>query len=342
MKASILTEFGEADKLRYQDIETPKIREDEVLVRVRACSLNHLDIWIRKGLRQKVKLPHVLGSDIAGEVEEVGKLVEGFKRGDRVVIAPGLSCGKCEYCLTSRESMCERYSIIGALEWGGYAEYVKVPLVNLIPLPQDKDFVEASAFPLTFLTAWHMLITLANIKPGDFVLVWAAGSGVGSAAIQIAKLFGAKVITTVGSDDKAKKADELLKPDLILNHYKDDIVLNVKKFTNGKGADIVFDSVGKATWKRSLESLARGGTYVNCGVTSGSTSEINLAYVFRKQLKIFGSYMGSKGELLKAFSFYKEGKLKPIIDSVFNLKDAGKAHERMEKSRHFGKIVLIP
>lgn len=340
MKAIVFHEFGGPEKLQYEDVPDSTINETEVLIRVRACALNHLDIWARGGTRgERIPLPHISGSDISGEIVKVGRLVSNHKPGDKVVVAPGISDGICEYCTAGWDSLCENYKIIGYETQGGYAEYVSVPRENILPIPDNLSFEEASSIPLVFLTAWHMLTTRAHLTSGETVLVWGAGSGVGSAAIQVAKLLGAKVVATAGTEEKLDKARKL-GADWVVNHYNQDVPTEVKRFTNGKKANVVFDHVGQATWEKSMRSMAPAGRLVNCGVTSGGKAEIDIRYVFVRQFSLMGSYMGGRGELMKVLSFFEEGKLKPVVDSVFPLKDASAAQTKMEKSEHFGKIVL--
>ena len=340
LKAVVFHEFGGPEKLHYEDATDPIFNETEALIRVRACALNHLDIWARLGTRgERVPMPHISGSDISGEIAKVGKLVTNHEPGQRVVIAPGISDGTCEYCTTGWDSLCENYRIIGYETQGGYAEYVTAPRENILPIPDNLSFEEAASIPLVFLTAWHMLTTRAHLTPGETVLVWGAGSGVGSAAIQIAKLLGARVIATAGSADKLEKARKL-GADFAVNHYSEDVPAEVKRFTNGKKANVVFDHIGQATWEKSMRSMAPGGRLVNCGVTSGGKAEIDIRYVFVRQFSLLGSYMGGRGELLKVLSFFEEGRLGPVVDSIFPLKEASAAQSRMEKSEHFGKIVL--
>ena len=340
MKAVRFHEFGGAEKLQFEEIPDPKIGPAEVLVRVRACALNHLDIWARRGTRsERIPLPHISGSDISGEIAETGKLVNGRPKGEKVLIAPGISCGICDYCSNGWDSLCESYRIIGYETQGGYAEYVAVPGQNILSMPDKLSFGQAAAVPLVFLTAWHMLVTRAHLVPGETVLVWAAGSGVGSAAVQVAKLLGAKVIATVGSDTKREKAEKL-GADFILNHYTQDIPSEIKRVTNGRKVNVVFDHIGEATWEKSMKSMAPAGRLVNCGVTSGGKAETDIRYVFVKQFSLMGSFMGGRGELLKVLSFFEEGKLKPVVDSIFSLAEAANAQEKMEKSEHFGKIIL--
>lgn len=340
MKAIVFHEFGGPEKLHYEDAPDPTIDDNEALIRVRACALNHLDIWARGGTRgERIPLPHISGSDISGEIVKVGRLVSNHKPGDKVVVAPGISDGVCEYCTAGWDSLCENYKIIGYETQGGYADYVSVPRENILPIPHKLSFEEASSIPLVFLTAWHMLTTRAHLTAGETVLVWGAGSGVGSAAIQVAKLLGANVVATAGSTDKLDKALKL-GADWVVNHHSQDVPAEVKRVTNGKKANVVFDHVGQATWEKSMRSMAPAGRLVNCGVTSGGKAEIDIRYIFVRQFSLMGSYMGGRGELMKVLSFFEDGKLKPVVDSVFPLKDAAAAQTRMEKSEHFGKIVL--
>jgi len=340
LKAVRFHENGGPEKLQYEEVPKPVIGETEVLVKVRACALNHLDIWARAGTRkERLPMPHISGSDIAGEVAEVGKLVTGHVAGEKVLVAPGISCGICEYCANGWDSLCTSYKIIGNETQGGYAECVAVPRENILPIPDKLSFEEASSVPLVFLTAWHMLVTRADLKAGETVLVWAAGSGVGSAAIQVAKVLGAKVVATAGSDEKTEKARKL-GADWVINHYTQEVPEEVKRVTNGSKVNVVFDHIGTATWEKSMRSMAPGGRLVNCGVTSGGKAEVDIRYVFVRQFSLLGSYMGGMGELLKVLKFFEDGRLKPVVDSVFPLQDAAKAQERMEKSQHFGKIVL--
>ncbi|HZD13234.1 MAG TPA: zinc-binding dehydrogenase [Candidatus Binatus sp.] len=342
MKAVRFHEPGGLEKLRYEEVPDPLIGDTEVLVHVRACALNHLDIWSRSGSRggDDVPLPHISGGDISGEVVKRGKSAKSLTSDTKVIVAPGISCGMCRYCRSGWDSLCPEFRIIGYQTQGGYAEYVAVPSGNLLPIPDKLSFEEAASVPLVFLTAWHMLRTRAVLKPGENVLVWGAGSGVGIAAIQVAKLLGAdKVISTVGEEEKKDKAKKL-GSDFVLNHHKEDIPAEVKRLTNGEKVNVVFDHVGTATWERSLRSLAPGGRLVNCGVTSGGKAEVDIRYLFVRQFSLLGSYMGGFAELQEVLRFFEDGRLKPVVDSIFPLKDAAKAQERMEKSQQFGKIVL--
>jgi NADPH:quinone reductase-like Zn-dependent oxidoreductase len=283
----------------------------------------------------------VPGSDVAGEIVALGDGVTNFKVGDKVIVNPNLTCGECEWCRMGEDSMCQSFGIFGAKCWGGYAEYAKVPARNLIPMPENLTFEQAAAFPLTFLTAWHMLITRAGLKPGERVLVVAAGSGVGVAAVQIAKLAGAFVIATAGTDEKCEKA-KALGADAVINHSRENIAEKVRELTDGRGVDVVFEHVGPAVFEQCLRSLAKGGRLVTCGATTGPTASFDIRFLFSRQLSIIGSMMGRTSELLTIVRLVGEGKLKPVIDRIFPLAEAAKAHEVLESRNFFGKLVLVP
>jgi NADPH:quinone reductase-like Zn-dependent oxidoreductase len=340
MKAIRIHEFGGPEVLRYEDVPDPKPRKDEVLVRVRACAMNHLDLWVRKGL-PGVKLPHIPGSDIAGEIVELGEYVTGFKPGQRVLIAPMHFCHRCAKCVAGLQNQCPEFSVLGNAVEGGDCELIAVPAVKVIPIPDNLDFTEAASVPLVFLTAWHMLVGRAGIRPGQTVLVLGASSGVGIAAIQIAKLFDARVIATAGDEKKMQKGHEL-GADHVINHYKQKISEEVRKITNKEGCDIVLEHVGAATWDESMKSLKTGGTLVTCGATSGPQVNIELRFLFTRHLSLLGSYMGTMGELHEVLGHVFAGRLKPVVDKVFPMSEARAAHEYMEKSQMFGKIVLQP
>jgi NADPH:quinone reductase-like Zn-dependent oxidoreductase len=339
MKAVRFHQHGGPEVLCYEDAPDPDLAPGEVLVRVRACALNHLDVWARSGLRNvRIPMPHITGSDVAGEV--VSSAAAEMAAGRRVMLQPGISCGRCPACLSGLDNECPRYEVLGYMNHpGGYAEYVKVPVQNLISIPDEIDYAQAAAFPLTFLTAWHMLMTRARLKRGEDVLVLAAGSGVGQAAIQIAFLHGARVFATAGTDDKLERARALGAFEVI-HHHRQDIAEEIKRLTNKRGVDVVIEHVGQATWAKSVRALARGGRLVTCGATTGPDGALNLSALFSKQLSILGSYMGTKGELMRAARFFFAGQLKPVIDRAFPLAEAAAAHRRMEESGQFGKIVL--
>ena len=343
MKAVRFHQHGGIEVLKYEEVEDPKPGRNEAVVRVKACALNHLDIWARNGLPNvRIPLPHISGSDISGTVERVDEEDEILiKKGMDVIVSPGISCGRCEKCLSGRDNQCRSYSIVGYQTDGGYAEFVKVPVKNLLEKPQNLNYVEAASFPLVFLTAYHMLIGKARLEAGEYVLVLGAGSGVGTASIQIAKLYNAYVIATAGDEEKLGKAEKL-GADFTINHYKEDVVDRVRSITGRRGVDVVVEHVGKATWERSIKACATGGRIVTCGATSGPDAVTDLRYIFNREITVYGSYMGSKAELMKVLELFKTGKLKPVVDSVFKLSDAPIAQKRMEESKHFGKIVLQP
>jgi NADPH:quinone reductase-like Zn-dependent oxidoreductase len=342
MKAARIHEHGGPQVLRYEEAAEPQPAPGQVRVRVRACALNHLDLWTRGGLPgRSVPMPHILGSDVAGVIESLGAAVPGLDVGQRVMLQPGTSCGRCHACLSGEDNACRHYSILGAHLPGGYAELVCCPASNVIPLPEGFTFEEAAAFPLVFLTAWHMLVTRARLRMGEDVLVWAAGSGVGMAAIQIAKLLGARVIATAGSHTKGELAREL-GADVALDHHRQDVVAEVRKLTGKKGVEVVIEHVGQATWERSLLSLAARGRLVTCGATTGPNGMTELRHVFAKQLTLMGSYMGGKAELLEVARFFFERRLRSVVHATLPLAEAARAHELMAASAHFGKIVLLP
>lgn len=340
MKAAIIREFGGPQVLQYEEVPDPKIRKDQVLVRVRACAMNHLDIWVRKGL-PGVKLPHILGSDIAGEIAELGEYVTGFTVGQRVLLAPMHFCERCEQCVAGRQNMCRQFTVLGNGVDGGNCELIAVPPVNVIPIPDNLGFENAASVPLVFLTAFHMLTGRASIRPGHTVLVLGANSGVGIAAIQIAKLFGATVIATAGDARKSEKAREL-GADFVVNHYEQKIGDEARRITKNVGVDIVIEHVGLATWSESVKALKPNGTLVTCGATTGYQAGIDLRFLFSKQLNVLGSYMGTMGELHVVLKHVFSGKLKPVVDQTFPLGEIREAHEYLEKSQMFGKVVLKP
>jgi NADPH:quinone reductase-like Zn-dependent oxidoreductase len=342
MKAVIFRQHGGPDVLEYTDVPEPQIRANEVLVEVKACALNHLDIWARRGLPGiDIPLPHILGNDVAGVVKRVGELVTWVKAGDEVMVQPGISCGHCEACLSGNDNFCREYDILGYRRDGGYAEFVAVPGVNIVPKPARLSWEEAAALPLVTVTAWHMLVTRAAVQPGETVLVHAAGSGVGSLAIQVAKLRGARVFTTASSDEKLAHAREL-GADETINYTSSDWPKEVRRLTDRKGVDVVVEHTGAATWPGSIASLKPNGRLVTCGATSGYDAHTDLRQVFYRHLNIFGSFMGSKAELFEAMKFVEQGKIRGVVDRVLPLSEARQAHELLENRAQFGKVVLKP
>ena len=340
MKAVRIHEFGGPEVLKYEDVPDPKPRKDQVLVRVRACALNHLDLWVRQGL-PGVNLPHILGSDIAGEIVEVGEYITDFKAGQRVLLAPMSFCNRCPKCAAGLQNQCRQFTVLGNAVDGGNCELMAVPAVNVIPIPDSLDFNEAASVPLVFVTAWHMLTGRAALRPGQTVLILGANSGVGIAAIQIAKLFHARIITTAGDERKTERAREL-GADFVINHYQQKISQEVRTITKGEGVDIVIEHVGPATWSESVRSLKAGGTLVTCGATTGPKADLDLRFLFSRQLSLLGSYMGTMSELNEVLGHVFAGRLKPVIDHIFPLREIQAAHEYMAKSQMFGKIVLNP
>jgi NADPH:quinone reductase-like Zn-dependent oxidoreductase len=338
MKAVRFHEHGSADVLRYEDAPDPELRAGAAIVRVRACALNHLDLWNRRGIdRVRFRFPHISGADVAGEI--VQSAGEVYPPGQRVMLQPGLSCGLCPACLEGRDNECPRYDVLGSQSDGGYAELIRVPLQNIIPISDAIGFLEAAAFPLTFLTAWHMLMTRAQLRARESVLVLGAGSGVGQAAIQIAAIHGAHVIATAGSDDKLEKARDIGAHEVI-NHTTHDLGDEARRLTDKRGVDVVIEHVGVATWDKSLKALARSGRLVTCGATTGFEARIDLRFLFSRQYSVLGSYMGTKGELLRASQFFLAGKLKPVVDRAFPLAQTADAQRRLEQRQQFGKVVL--
>ncbi len=340
MKAVRIHEHGGIDKLIYEDVPEPKPKANEVLVNVRAVSLNHLDLWIRQGIPGlKIQLPMILGIDAAGVVSEIGSVVANLKAGDRIAVSPGLSCGTCQQCLLGKDNLCREYHLLGEHIDGSDAEYIAIPAANLVPISEKISFEDAAAISAVFLTAWQMLVEKAKVQPGEDVLVLGAGSGVGSAAIQIARLFGARVIATVGSEDKIEKA-KAIGADEVINHSKQNILEEVRRFTGKKGVEVVIEHVGKATWMQSILCAAKGGRIVTCGATTGYDAVTDLRHVFYRQLQILGSTMGSKGSSFEIFKHVEAGRLRPVVDQVLPLKEVRKAHQILEERKQFGKIVM--
>src|SRR3982751_6037843 len=342
MKAVQFKEHGGPEVLQYTEAAAdPGIKASEVLVEVRACALNHLDVWARGGLPGiEIPLPHILGNDVAGVVRDVGQLVTWVRAGDEVMLQPGVSCGHCLECLSGRDNLCREYDMLGYHRNGGYAELVAAPAVNVISKPKNLSWEEAAALPLVTVTAWHMLVTRAAVQPGEDVLIHAAGSGVGSMGIQIARLRGARVIATAGSDEKLAQAKELGADELI-NYSRADWPREVKRLTGRQGVDVVFEHTGAETWPGSISSLKSGGRLVTCGATSGFDARTDLRQVFYRQLSILGSFMGSKAELLAAMKFIESGAIRAVVDQSLPLSEARRAHELIEDRAQFGKIVLL-
>lgn len=342
MKAIAFRKHGGPEVLEMMDLPVPEPKPHEVRVKVMAVALNHLDLWVRKGWPSlKLPLPHVLGSDVAGIVEKLGSEVPPRHLNTHVVINPGLSCGGCERCLSGEDVLCEQYKILGEDVAGGYAQFVCVPYTNLLPKPQRLNFTDAACLPLTFLTASHMLFSRAQLKAGETILIHAAGSGVGSAAVQLAKLVGAKVIATASTAAKLEQARKL-GADHLINYVERDFLVDVKTITSRQMVDVVFEHVGASTWDKSIACLRKGGRLVICGATSGHDVHIDLRTLFYKSISLLGSTMGSKAELFKLLELVQQGKLQPVIDRVMPLERAAEAHALLADRKSFGNVVLTP
>ncbi len=343
MRAVLFRRHGGPEVLEIADVPVPVPGPHEVQVRVSATALNHIDVWMRRGLPAlHLALPHVSGGDVCGTVSALGAGVTGVAEGDRVVLNPGLSCGRCVACLGGRDNFCPDYRMLGEQTWGGQAEYVVVPAANLVPVPRAQvplDDTDLAAVPIAFITAWQMLVDRAQIRQGETVLVLAAGSGVGSAAIQIAKLFGARVLATASTDQKLASA-LALGADEVINHTRSELVTEVKRLTNRRGADIVVEHVGAATFPKSVVSCAKGGRIVTCGATDGFEPVLNLRHVFWRQLSILGSTLASKSRLFEVVALVGAGRLKPVVHAVLPLADVAEGHRLIESRAAFGKIVL--
>jgi NADPH:quinone reductase-like Zn-dependent oxidoreductase len=342
MKATVLYKHGGPEVLEYRDIPDPEAGPGEVLVRVKAVALNHLDIWVRGGLPHlKISYPHLLGSDIAGLVENPGPGVDDLDRGQKVLLQPARSCGHCHACLAGRDNFCRQYAILGENTGGGYGELISVPRSSILPYPEPMGFEEAACIPLTFQTAWQMVVKRAAVRPGETVLLGGAGSGVTIAAVQIVKLLGATAVVSSTSDEKLEKI-RAFGADHCINSGKGSLSGEVKRITSGRGVDVVVDHVGQALWKENMKALAWGGRFVTCGATSGHEISLDMRQVFFKQMSILGSTMGSRADLWDVMSHVRSGALKPARDMTFPLKDAAEAHRRLERGLQFGKIVLVP
>jgi len=340
MKAAVFREFGGPECVRVEEVPTPSAGPGEVLVRVRACGLNRLDLWVLGGLPAlKTPLPFWTGCDIAGEVAALGPGVTGVSPGARVGVNPSLSCGVCEWCVKGEDSMCVRYRILGEHVVGGLAEYVTVPAQNLFPLPDHVSFGEAAAFILVNMTAWRMLVTQAALRPGEDLLILGAGGGVSAAAIQIGKLCGARVFVTAGSDEKLARA-RALGADGGVTYATTDWGKAVREWTGRRGVDVVLDSVGAATWATSLRALASGGRLVTCGATTGPIGETDIRIVFWRHLRLIGSTMANRHETRQVMGQLFAGRLKPVIDRTYPLDETSAALALFQKGEQFGKLVI--
>ena len=342
MRAVRIHAHGGPEVLKLEDLPDPVPGPGQVLIRVRAASINHLDLFVRRGMPGvRIPLPRVPGSDAAGEVAALGAGVTRFKAGDRVLVNPGASCGCCAFCRGGRDSLCLEYHLLGEHGDGTDAGLVAVPERIVHPIPAGLSFDQAAAFPLTGLTAWSMLVGKARVQPGEDVLIVGAGAGVGVMAIQIAKLCGARVFATAGTDEKLEKC-QTLGADVLINHARSPFDKAVRETTAKRGVDVVMDYVGKETWQQSLRATVRGGRIVTCGASTGFDPVEDLRHVFFRQLSILGSTMGSAKEFADLMAAVASGKLKPVVDRAMPLEQVAEAHRLLEARRVFGKLILNP
>lgn len=347
MKAVAFSKQGRIDVLQYQEVEKPILEPNEILVKVKACSVNYLDIHARRDRPEiKKKLdetgePHILGSDIAGEIADISGTSTNLSTGDPVLLAPCIPCGECSDCIGGYENLCATQQLLGFQINGGYAEYVKAPAKNAIPIADTLSFAEASTLPIAYLTAWHMLITRAQLSAGEDVLILGSGGSVGSAGLQIAKLVGARIFATASTDEKLARAKQH-GADVTINYKDIDFSEVILEETNGRGVDVVLEHVGAATWEQSISSLAKNGRLVSCGVTTGNMGQINIRKMYQKQLTLMGSALGTPAELRTLVRLAEQRKLVPIIDRTLPLDKAAEAHQLLESRKNFGKVCLLP
>jgi NADPH:quinone reductase-like Zn-dependent oxidoreductase len=342
MKALLLTGHGDLDRLNYGEAPRPVPAPDHVLLRIKATALNYLDLWtMQKVPGLKLQFPHILGNDMAGKVEEVGTLVSHVKVGDELVVAPGVGCGLCETCAAGNDQLCRHYFLYGYQRPGGFAQFAAVRGNQVRPKPAAMDWPQAASASLVFLTAWHMIASRAQLLPGETCLIMAAGSGVGIAAIQIARLFGAQVLATAGSDAKLERARELGAHHTV-NYRDPEWPRRIRDLTAGRGVDVIIEHTGEEFFQTCVSLLARNGRLVTCGSTSGPRAQFDLRILFARHLNLLGSYMGSRAEWHKVWDLLAAGTLHPVVDSVFPLAEGRRAFERMKSRETFGKLVLIP
>jgi len=343
MKAGYIENHGSVENIKIGDVSTPKIGNLDVLIKTEFAALNHLDLFVVQGWPGlNLTMPHILGSDGSGTIKEIGSdVITGLNIGDRVLINPGIGCGQCSHCLSGRQNFCSKFSILGENRNGTYAEYVKVPSSNILKIPESYQFDKAAAAPLTFLTAWRMLVTQAQIKSGEYVLIQGASGGVATATIQIANYFNATTIVTTSSEEKVAKAKEI-GADHVINYKKNPKYAKevFKELTKKNGVDLVVDSVGTATFNTSLKMLRPGGRLVTCGATTGPKTDLNISAIFWKQLKIFGSTMSNNQEFQDVMKLVLNGKFSPVIDKVFKLEELQDAERYLEAANHFGKVLI--
>lgn len=340
MKAVYYTEHGGPEVLQYGELDDPVAGRGQVVVDVRAASLNHIDLFMRRGMPGiEIPFPHVPGCDAAGVVSEVGEGVSGVSGGERVLVNPSITCGKCEFCQRGDATMCRTYGLIGETVSGTCCERIAVPAENAIAIPDNMSFEDAASLAMVFVTAWRMLITRARLRAGEDILILGASAGVGIAAIQIARVAGARVFATASSEEKRALCREL-GADVVIDYTREDFARRIRKETGKRGVDVVVDYVGKDTWAASLKALSRGGRLVTCGATTGYEAATDLRHVFFRQLEIIGSTMGSRRELMAALRLVFAGKMRPVVTAVYDLKDTAAAHAAMEARETIGKTVI--
>lgn len=339
MQAVVFHEQGEDSALRVEEMPQPDPGLADVIIKVRACSVNRLDIYSRTGRTKVAPMPHISGSEVAGEIVALGAAVSGLSSGQAVAVAPYLFCGQCEFCRSGEEVACIRGDIVGLGNQGGFAEYIRVPATNIVPLPKGVDFVSAAAVGLATITAWHMLVKRAPLVPGQDVLIHAAGSGIGSAAIQIAKLSGARVIATASSTEKLEHARKL-GADEVINYQEQDFLQEVRRITNKRGVDVVVEHVGEQTWEKSVACLARNGRLVTCGATTGNEGKVNIWTLFAKEISLIGSYGGTRQDLADILKLVATHQIQPVVHGTYTLAQVGEAQRLMEGREQFGKLVV--
>jgi NADPH:quinone reductase-like Zn-dependent oxidoreductase len=341
MKATVFHEQGDTSVLRVEEMPQPTPGLTDVIVKVHACGVNRLDIYSRTGRTKIAPMPHISGSEVAGEIVALGDAVSGLSVGQAIAVAPYLFCGQCEFCRVGEEVICLKSDIVGLGNQGGYAEYIRVPAANVVALPKGVDFIAAAAVGLAAITAWHMLTRQAPLRPGQDVLVHAAGSGVGSAAIQIARLCGARVITTVGSAAKMEHARQL-GADEVINYREQDFLQEVRRITGKRGVDVVVEHVGEETWDKSVACLTRRGRLVTCGATTGNEGKVNLWSMFAKEISLIGSYGGTRQDLAEVLQLVARGHFHPVVAGTYTLEQVGQAQLLMENREQFGKLIVTP
>jgi len=338
MRAALIREHGDLNVVQVVEVEAPVLAVGEVVLEVLCAGLNHLDIWARMG-RTKLKMPHILGSDAVGIVTAVGENVESPRVGERVIVNPGLGCGHCEFCRCGEQSLCISFGIIGLSRDGTFAEQVAVPASNCYPKPSHLSDEEAGALALSYVTAWRMLVTRAQVKPGESVLIHGIGGGVALSTLQLAKRIGAEVFVTSSSNEKLSRAREL-GADHTINYEKESVVEWIRSHKGDRGVDVAVDAVGAATWPLDFTCVRKGGRVVLCGVTTGAKAETDLRTLYWNQLTVLGSTLGSTQDFEQMLAAVNVSRLRPIIDEVFPLDSVRDAMARMEEARQFGKIVL--